>query len=81
MAMKSDALGVASGEESGARGCADGRGDMEVGETDAICCNGIDVRGLDGFRTEATEVAVALVIGEDDDDIRITRERGQGEKC
>lgn len=79
--MKSDALRVASGQESGARGCADWRWDMEVREADAIFCNGVDIGCLDGFRTEATEVAVALVIGEDDDDIGVTRERGEGEKC
>ena len=69
VAMHADALGIAAGEEGGAGGGADGAGDVEGGELFAFFGELIEVGGLDGFGAEAAEVIVALVVGEDDDDV------------
>ena len=67
--MHSYALGVTSGEERGARGGADGGGDEEIGKLAAFVRHAVEVWRLYLGGTEASEVAVALVVGEDDDKI------------
>ena len=67
--LKAAALLPASGHEAGACGCADGRVRVEVGELHAFRCEAVDVGRGDVFATHAAEVAVAEVIGEDENDV------------
>ena len=63
-----DTGGVAAGEEGGAGGGADGVGRGPVGEADAFGGELIDVGGGEGGAV-AVEVAVAEVVGVDEDDV------------
>ena len=71
--------GVASGHESGAGGSAKGCGDIEAGEACAFLGHLVDVGRVDVFAAEAAEVGVALVIGEDDDEVGFIRRTLSGE--
>ena len=69
-ALQRTAPGVAAGQDAVARGRADGRGTMGVGEDHAFARQAVEVRRADfGFRVEAAQVAVAEVVGEDEDDV------------
>jgi hypothetical protein len=68
--VEPDALGVTAGEQSGARRRAHrGRG-VEIGEAHTLGGEAIEVRCLEAGRAETADVAISLVIGEDDDDVR-----------
>jgi hypothetical protein len=62
---------VAAGDEGVARGRADGGGRVGVRETPALAREAIEIRCADECRIGAvgTEAAVAVVVGEDDDDV------------
>ena len=64
-----DPLRVAAGEEGGSGRGADGRGDHEAGELASFLGEAIDVGRLDFGGAEAAEIAVALVVGEDNDEV------------
>ncbi|MFT6863092.1 MAG: hypothetical protein ACJAVK_001653, partial [Akkermansiaceae bacterium] len=76
MLVHADALGVAAGEEGGTGGGANRGGDHEVGELAAFGGEAVDIGGLDLGGAEAAEVAVALVIGEDDDEVGLVSGAG-----
>ena len=59
---------VAPGQELAARGRAHG-GDVEVGQADGLGVQAVEVRRLEDRIAVAREVAVALVVGHDDDDV------------
>src|SRR5688500_13624980 len=61
------APGVFTGEKGIAGGRAGGRGGMRVGEAKAFAREAIDVRRLDTGGAVATEIAIAKVIGVDQD--------------
>lgn len=61
--------GVAAGEEGGTGGRADGAGDVEGGELAAFLGKLVEVGSVDGLGAVAAEVVVALVVGEDEDDV------------
>ena len=69
------AFWIRPGEKRGAGRGAYRTSDHEAGELSSFFCHPVDVRGLDIWRTEATQILVALVICEDDDEIRF---RGKG---
>ena len=74
--------GVVARHQGGAGGGA-GRADVEVGEADTTCVQGIEVRGFQPRVAVASELGVALVIGEYQDDVRaaareIARQQGAG---
>ena len=75
-----DALRVATGQQARPRRGADRAGDHEVGELPSLLRHPVDVRRLDRLRTEAAEVVVALVVGEDDDEVRTGRLGGGAER-
>ena len=62
---------IESGHERGASWAA-ARGVREVGETDAVLCEAVEVGGLN-LPAVAAEVGVAEIVGHDDDDIRTFR--------
>ena len=64
-----DPAGIASGQESGSGRAADGGGGVVVGEANPFFCHLIDTRCLDLGRTVTSEVVVALVIDENENDI------------
>ena len=59
---------MASGQQSAARRGA-GRRDLEVGEADALAAELVQVRGLEDRVTVGSDIAVTLVIGEDEKDV------------
>ena len=80
-ATHADAVGVATRHECGARGGADGLGHVETGEARALSGEAIDVRRLDILGSVAAEVAVAEVIGEDENNVWWRRGGRGGEQC
>lgn len=76
---------VAPGEKAGARGGAERRGDVAVGETHAAGGERVEVRGGNFFAAVATEFAVAEIVGDDENDVRAWRGAGRGgvrgERC
>jgi hypothetical protein len=42
---------------------------MEVAEDAALRCEAIEIRSDEAFRAEYANVSVALIVGEDDDDV------------
>ena len=80
--MHADAFGVAAGEEGGAGGRANRGSHHEAREFSALGSEAVDVGSLDGLGAKAAEVAVALVIGEDDDEVGLVggrRKEGEDE--
>src|SRR5215218_942594 len=67
---KAEPHGIAAGEQAGARRRAYRRGRVEVCEAHAFGGHTIDPRRLDAWRAVAAEIVVALVVGENDDDVR-----------
>ncbi len=61
---------VASGQVAGATGGTDWAGGEGVGETSALCSEGIDVWRLDDRVSRTAEEVGALVVGEEEDNIR-----------
>ena len=75
---------------AGENGCSGGRADggigVPVGEADAGCGEGVDVWGFDVAAKVAAEVAYALIVGVDDDEVGLLSLRGRkwsgcGEGC
>ena len=64
--MHTHALGITAGQQRRTRRCAHRRGYHEAREFPPLLRNSIDVRRVDGLGAETTQVAIALVIGEDD---------------
>ena len=54
--------------QTGSRGCAR-RAHVVVGETNALAMELVEVRCLDHGVAVAAELAVALVVGQDEDDV------------
>lgn len=74
-----DEIGVASGEERGASGGADGAVGVEFGEAQALGHEGVKVRAFEVGRAVTREVAVAEVIDDDEEDVGPFG--GEGELC
>lgn len=71
MTVHADSLWIAPGQESGPGRGAYGGGHHEVGEATALPGEAVDVGSFDCGGAETAEVAVSLVIGEDDDEVRL----------
>ena len=71
--LEPDALLPATRHEAGARGGAHGSVGVEIGELHALGGETIDVGGLDVGRAHAAEVAVAEIVGEDENDVGFRR--------
>ena len=82
--VNSQSKGVAARQKEPPAGRTIGRG-VEVGEVDAFFREGINVGRLDQFMAMATELVVALVVSQDQEDIggrrqrNGTKQRDQGE--
>ena len=63
------ANGQPAGEQRGAAGRADARGDVEIGEAHALAGHAVEVGRADARMAVATQVAVAQVVGQDDDQV------------
>ena len=63
------ANGQAPGEQRGAAGRADGSGDVEVREAHALAGHAVEVGRADARMTVATQVAVAQIVGQNDDQV------------
>ena len=80
---------VAASHESTTRGST-GWANMEIGEANALFCEGVNVRSMEDRIAREPEVSVALVIGHDENDVgarsrlKLSRVAGAGkqrEKC
>ncbi len=74
---------VASRHQRRARRDADGLC-VEAGEFEAFGCHFIEMRSFDFFRSKATEVAIALIVCENDADVGFGLEKrggGDGAEC
>ena len=69
--VHSDALWVAACQQSCARWRANRAGDIEACELATLGSHLIDVGSLDRLGPKAPEVVVSLVIGEDNDEVRL----------
>ncbi|OPZ22818.1 MAG: hypothetical protein BWZ10_00236 [candidate division BRC1 bacterium ADurb.BinA364] len=67
-----DADRIAARHQRGARRRTDGRGDIERRQSHAFGGHAVDVRRFDIRRAEAAQVLIALVVGEDQHEIRRT---------
>jgi len=67
--VHSDPFRVATSQERSSGWGANGRSDEEVGKASTLGREPVDVWSPDGFRSEAAEVVVTLVIGKDDDEV------------
>ena len=71
---EAEAVLVATRQETRARRAALRGGDVAAGETHSLGGEAVDVRGFHIlFETHAREIRVAVVIGEEDDDVRLGR--------
>ena len=69
-------LAVAAGHERRARRGADRLRDVEAGEARSLGRQAIEIRRLECLCAKAADVAVALIVGEDEDDVG-----GRGAAC
>ena len=69
VAFVAEAAGVSTGDEAGAGGGTDGRGDVAVRAEDSGFGEAVEIRCLDRFAAGDAEVAVAHVIGQDEEDV------------
>jgi len=72
MLMHPNTLGVASSKKARSRWRTNRRGDMEVGKLCSFSGKLIKVGCFDVFRTKAAKIGIALIVGKDDDKVRIT---------
>lgn len=73
-ALNADAVGIAAREQGGATGAANGLGGIEIGETAALAGHALKMGCLERA-SERSDVGVAKIVGENDDDIGA---RGRG---
>ena len=83
--MHAHALGITTRQQRRARGRTHRRGHHEARKLPPFLGDAIDVRSLDRLRAKAAQIAVALIIGEDDHEVGLgglknscgQQERGQ----
>src|SRR5262245_58662182 len=67
--QNADAIRIAAGQQRGARGGADGLRYVEVGEADPVLGHLIEMGRANSLVAITAEVAVAKIVGEDDDEV------------
>ena len=67
--VDADTIGVAAGQQSGARRGADGLRGVPVREHPPFAGHAIEIGSLESFGAEDADVGVALVVGENDNDV------------
>lgn len=67
--VNTDPIGRAAREQRGARGGTDGLRDVEIRELPTFRRHAIEVRRVESFRAENADIRVALIVGENDDDV------------
>jgi len=72
MLVHTNPLGIATGEQRRAGRRTHRGGHHEARELPAFLGNTVDIRCTDGLGTKTAQVAVALVIGKDDDEVRFS---------
>ena len=68
--MDPDAVGITAGEQRRSRGGTDRLSDVKIGESAAFAREPVEIRRLKSLGGEATDIAISLIVGKDDDDIR-----------
>ena len=76
MLVHANALGIATGEQRRAGRRTHRGGHHEARELPAFLGNTVDIRCTDGLRTKTAQVAIALIIGKDDNKIWLRCVRG-----
>src|SRR5262245_39975 len=67
--FKAKSLRISAGEKRGAGGTTDGSGGIAVKTSNAFVHEAVDARCLDVFGGLATEIGIAEIVGDDDDDV------------
>ena len=81
MLVHPNALGIATGEQRRSGRRANRRRYHEARKLPAFLGNAVDIRRANSFGTKTAQVAVALVISKDDDEVGLRSGRGfNGEK-
>ena len=81
MLVHPDTLWVTTGEQGCTRRCTNRRGHHEARELPTFFGDAVDIGRLDGLGSETAQVAVALIVSKDDDEIGFGRKREfSGEK-
>ena len=81
MLVHPNALGIATGEQRRSGRRANRRGHHEARELPTFFGDAVDIGRLDGLGSETAQVAVALIVSKDDDEIGFGRKREfSGEK-
>jgi len=71
--MNIDPVGVATCEQGGSGGRAHSLGDIEIGELGSFFGHLVKVRRGKAFGTKYAYIVVALVVGENDDNVGLGR--------
>src|SRR5439155_3306303 len=71
--------GQSTGEQGSAAGGADTGGDIKIGELHAFTGHSIEVGSANAGMTVTTQIAIAEVVGQDNDDVRRAGGGDQGE--
>ena len=77
--MHTHSLGVTAREQSRTGRRAHWRGHHEACEFPTFLGDAVDVRRANGLGAETAQITVALVVGEDDDEIGLSALRGSGD--
>ena len=77
-AVNAESIWVAASEQAATGGRADRLRNVEVAEDAALRGESIKIGSDEPFRAEDTNVSVALVVGQNDDDIRQFRTGSEG---
>src|SRR5690348_4711235 len=75
-AVDAEAIWITASEKAATRSRADRLGDMEVAEDAALGGEAIEIGRNEAFRAEDADIGVALIVSEDDDDVRELRAAG-----
>ena len=73
MLVHPNALGIATGEQRRSGRRANRRRYHEARKLPAFLGNAVDIRCADGLGTKTAQIAVALVISKDDDEVGLGR--------
>ena len=80
MLMHAHALGITTGQQPRARRSAHRRGHHEARELSPLLRNPIDIRRLDRLRPKTAQIAVPLIVGENNDEIGLGSVEGSRSK-
>lgn len=67
--MNADTRGIAASQQGATGGGTDGLGDVEIAENASLRSQVVEIRGFETFRAKDPDIRVALIIGENDNEV------------